>query len=75
MPTEEHMADVNTRGAGRASNGSTLLLGLVLLIVVAVTVWLVMRGSRDEAHVDVNVPQVEAPEHVDVDVKSSGDSR
>ena len=68
------MADVNTReGArARANSGSTMLLGLLLLVVVALVVWLVLRGGGDDADVEVNVPQVEAP---DVEVKSSGDSR
>jgi hypothetical protein len=63
------MAAVNTRGPGRANSGSTMLLGLLLLVVLVLVVWLVMRGG-DEADVEVNVPQVEAPEAPDVEVKS-----
>jgi hypothetical protein len=69
LPTEERMADVNTREAGRGTNGSTMLLGLLLLVVLALVVWLVMRGGGEDADIEVNVPQVEAP---DVEVKSSG---
>lgn len=64
------MADVNTRGPGRANSGSTMLLGLLLLVVLVLVVWLVMRGGGEEADVEVNVPQVEAPEAPDVEVKS-----
>ena len=63
------MADVNTRGTGRANSSSTMLLGLLLLVVLVLVVWLVMRGGGDDTDVEVNVPQVEAP---DVEVKSSG---
>lgn len=72
MPTEERMADVNTRETGRGTTGSTMLLGLLLLVVLALVVWLVMRGGGEDADVDVNVnvPSVETP---DVEVKSSGD--
>ncbi|MBW3571163.1 MAG: hypothetical protein KY467_08655 [Gemmatimonadetes bacterium] len=66
------MTDVNTRGPQRAGGGSTMLLGLLLLVVLVLVVWLVMRGGGQEADVDVNVPQVEAPD-VNVEVKSSGD--
>lgn len=69
------MADVNTRGTGRANSGSTMLLGLLLLVVLVLVVWLVMRGGGEEADVEVNVPQVEAPENVDVEIKSSGDGK
>jgi hypothetical protein len=62
------MADVNTRGPGRANSGSTMLLGLLLLVVLVLVVWLVMRGGGDDADVEVNVPQVETP---NVEVKSS----
>jgi hypothetical protein len=71
MPTEERMADVNTREKAPRTSGSTMLLGLLLLVVLALVVWIVMRGGDDA---DVNVPQVEAPT-VDVDVKSSGDAK
>jgi hypothetical protein len=66
------MADVNTRETGRGTGGSTLMLGLLLLVVLAAVIWLVMRGGGDDADVEVNVPQVEAP---DVEVKSSGDAK
>lgn len=69
------MADVNTRGTGRANSGTTLLLTLLVIVVLVLVVWIVMRGGGDDADVEVNVPQVEAPEAVDVEVKSSGDSR
>lgn len=62
------MADVNTRGRTRATSGSTLMLGLLLLVVLALVVWLVMRGGGDDADVEVNVPRVETP---DVEVKTS----
>ena len=68
--TEERMADVNTRGTRRGSGGSTLILGLLVLAVLALVLWLVMRGGGDDADVEVNVPQVEAPD-VDVNVKSN----
>jgi hypothetical protein len=72
MLTEERMADVNTREKAPRTSGSTMMLGLLLLVVLALVVWLVMRG--DDADVDVDVPQVEAP-NVDVNVKSSGDAK
>lgn len=56
------MADVNTRATARGNGGSTIMLGLLLIVVIAAVVWLVMRGSGQEADVDVNVPAVEAPE-------------
>lgn len=71
MPTEERMADVNTREKGPRTGGSTMMLGLLLLVVLVLVVWLVMRGGGDEADVDINVPQVEAP---DVEIKT-GDGR
>lgn len=70
MPTEERMADVNTRGTGRGTSGSTMLLGLLLLVVLVLVVWLVMRSGGDDADIEVNMPNVEAP---DVEIKSSGD--
>ena len=75
------MADVNVdnRGAG-GGGGSTMLLGLVVLVVLVLVVWLVMRGGGDDTDIDVNVPKVETtevnvPENVDVEVKSSGDTK
>ena len=65
------MADVNTRGTRSASGGTTMILALLLLVVLALVVWLVMRGGEDTG-VEVNVPSVETP---DVEVKSSGDSK
>ena len=65
------MADVNTREKGPRTSSSTMMLGLLLLVVLALVVWIVMRGG-DDANVDVNVPQVETP---DVEVKSSGDAK
>lgn len=74
------MADVNVdnRGAG-GGGGSTMILGLLVVVVLAVVIWLVTRGGGEDAEVDVNVPKVETteinvPENVDVEVKSSGDS-
>jgi hypothetical protein len=57
--------------AGRGTGGSTMILGLLVLAVLALVIWLVMRGGGDDADINVNVPQVEAP---DVEVKSSGGS-
>jgi hypothetical protein len=72
MPTEERMADVNTRDKAPRTSSSTMLLGLLLLVVLALVVWLVMRGGGEDANVDVNVPSIETP---DVEVKSSGDTK
>jgi hypothetical protein len=65
------MADVNTREKAPRTSSSTMMLGLLLLVVLALVVWIVMRGG-DDADVDVNLPRVETP---DVEVKSSGDSK
>lgn len=65
------MADVNTREKGSRTSSSTMMLGLLLLVVLVLVVWLVMRGGGEEADVDINVPQVEAP---DVEIKS-GDGK
>ncbi|HEX5869001.1 MAG TPA: hypothetical protein VFY65_01225 [Longimicrobium sp.] len=71
MPTEERMADVNTREKGSRTGGSTMLLGLLLLAVLVLVVWIVMRGGED-TDVDINVPNVESP---DVEIKGSGDGK
>ncbi|HEX2079339.1 MAG TPA: hypothetical protein VHG08_16555 [Longimicrobium sp.] len=75
------MADVNVdnRGAG-SGGGSTMMLGLLVVVVLALVIWFVTRGGGEDAEVDVNVPKVETtevnvPENVDVEVKSSGDSK
>jgi hypothetical protein len=66
------MADVNTRGTRTGTGGTTLMLGLLLVVVLVLVGWLVMRGGGEDADVEVNVPQVEAPEAApDVEVKSS----
>lgn len=63
------MADVNTRGTRTGGGGgTTLMLGLLLVVVLVLVGWLVMRGGGDDTDVEVNVPQVEAP---DVEVKTS----
>jgi hypothetical protein len=51
--------------------GSNLLLMLVVVAVLALVVWLVMNRGGDDANVDVNVPNVEAPD-VNVEVRESG---
>lgn len=71
MPTEERMADVNTREKGPRTSSSTMMLGLLLLVVLGLVVWLVMRGGGEDADVDINVPQVESP---DVEIKT-GDGK
>ena len=67
----ERMADVNTHEKAPRTSSSTMLLGLLLVVVLALVVWIVMRGG-DDADVDVNVPNIETP---DVEVKSSGDAK
>jgi hypothetical protein len=67
---EEHMADVNTRGTRTGSGGTTLILGLLLVVVLVLVGWLLMRGAGDDPDVEVNVPKVETPESPDVEVKN-----
>jgi len=62
------MADVNTRGTGRPTSSTTMIMGLLLLVVLALVLWLVLRGGGEDADIEVNVPQVETP---DVEVKTS----
>jgi hypothetical protein len=67
------MSDAEMRGPGRGSNGTNLLLVLLVVVVLGLVAWLVM--NRDEsADVDVNLPEVEAPDapDVQVEVKETG---
>lgn len=80
IPTEERMADVNVNNRGTGGGGgSTMMLGLLVVVVLALVIWLVARGGGDDADVEVNLPKVETteidvPENVNVEVKSSGGS-
>ena len=67
-------------GEPRSSGGGsgTMILAMLLIVVLVVVLWFVFAGGggRDEGDVEVNVPttEVDVPENVDVNVKSSGDN-
>lgn len=64
------MADANVHPPGRGAGGTNLVLVLLVVVVLGLVVWLVLNRGND-ADVEINVPNVEAPATPDVDVKSS----
>jgi len=68
------MTDADTGGSGRGGGGTNLFLVLLVVVVLALVVWLVANRG-DDADVEVNVPEIEAPDapDVQVEVKESGD--
>lgn len=63
------------RAAGPAPGGgmssSTLMLGLLVAVVLGLVIWLVANRGSGDGKVDVNLPNVEAPD-VNVEVKETG---
>lgn len=67
------MSDAEVRGPGRGGGGTNLLLILLVVVVLGLVAWLVMNRGEG-ADVEVNLPEVEAPDapDVQVDVKETG---
>jgi hypothetical protein len=62
------MADADVRPPGRGAGGTNLILVLLVVVVLGLVVWLVMNRG-ESADIEVDLPDVEAPDAPNVEVK------